>query len=68
MLSYITKEGDRWDLIAWEFYADPYLYPVLLEANPELKGLSVLPAGKKIKIPVVYIEKENEINPPWQTD
>ena len=68
MKTYLTKDGDRWDLLAWEFYGDPYLYPVLLDANPELRGLSVLPAGKILKVPVLYIDETSEVSPPWQKD
>jgi phage tail protein X len=68
MLTYITKDGDRWDLIAYKFYGDPYLYPVLLSANPELCTLFILPGGKKVNIPVLYVEEEEEVNPPWQRD
>jgi len=32
-LTYIAKQGDRWDTIAWQFYGDPYLY----EPNPPCK-------------------------------
>ncbi|WP_297889749.1 tail protein X [Sulfurihydrogenibium sp.] len=68
MKEYITKDGDRWDLLAWEFYGDPYLYVVLLEANPDLKHYSVLPSGKKLKVPIVYIDEASEVSPPWQRD
>jgi len=70
MLEYITKDGDRWDLIAYRMYGDPYLYPVLLSANPELRALTLLPGGKKVKVPILYVpeEGEEEVNPPWQRD
>jgi len=34
-VEYVTKKGDRMDLIAWNFYGDPLLYEPILEANRE---------------------------------
>lgn len=65
---YITKDGDRWDLIAYEFYADSTLYEPIITANPEVPITPILPSGIKLKIPV--IEQENNINfelPPWRS-
>ena len=33
MTEYVTKEGDRFDLIAFRFYGDPLGYAPILEAN-----------------------------------
>lgn len=33
---YITKEGDRWDLIAWQFYTNATLYEPIIKANPDV--------------------------------
>ena len=33
-MRYITKDGDRWDLIAYRLYGDPYVYDALLLYNP----------------------------------
>ncbi len=64
---YITKDGDRWDLIAYEFYSDATLYESIITANPEVPIIPILPSGLKLKIPV--IEDSNEITfilPPWR--
>jgi phage tail protein X len=68
-MKYITKEGDRWDLLAWKFYGDPYMYEPLLLENKELMRFTVLPAGKVIEIPEIIDETTPEVvAPPWQTD
>jgi len=64
---YITKDGDRWDLIAYEFYSDATLYEAIIKANPEVAIIPILPSGLKLKIPV--IEDNNQIQfelPPWR--
>lgn len=69
MIEYITKDGDRWDLLAYMFYADPYMYEPIVLANFQYATLPVLPAGLKLNIPIIYIEnEETDINPPWITD
>ena len=34
--SYITKDGDRWDLIANKFYKNPSKYEPIIKANPDV--------------------------------
>lgn len=48
---YITKEGDRWDLIAYEFYGDATMYEPIIVANPDVPILPILPSGLKLLIP-----------------
>nr|BDD44403.1 hypothetical protein 5 [bacterium] len=64
---YITKENDRWDLIAWQFYTDATLYEPIIKANPQVEITPTLKSGIKLKIPV--IEQQNTIEfqlPPWR--
>ena len=68
-IEYLTKDGDRWDLIAYEMYGNAYDYLRILEANPEYKDFVVLPAGIKLKIPIIEeTQTMQEVNPPWITD
>ena len=68
-IEYITKDGDRWDLIAYEMYGNAYDYKRILEANPEYRDLLILPAGIKLKIPVILEDDtRKEIKPPWMVD
>lgn len=65
--SYITKDSDRWDLIAYRFYKNPTMYEEIIKANPEVTIEPVLPAGIKLKIPV--LEESETIKfetPPWK--
>lgn len=64
---YITKDGDRWDSIAYEFYSDPTLYESIVVANPEVPITPILPSGLKLKIPVLEYSNEIEFTlPPWR--
>lgn len=68
-MEYITKDGDRWDLLADKFIGNPYLYEALMLANKHLMRHLVLPAGQKLTIPFVIDETTPEVvTPPWQTD
>ncbi len=50
--SYITKDSDRWDLIAYRFYKNPTMYEEIIKANPNVPIEPTLPAGIKLRIPV----------------
>ena len=65
--SYVTKENDRWDLIAYKFYGDPTKYETIIKANLNLIKTPVLTAGIKLRIPI--LPNEESINfelPPWR--
>ena len=47
----ISREGDRLDLLANEFYEDPRYWWVLAEANNVGKGTMIIPSGLQIRIP-----------------
>jgi len=65
---YITKDGDRWDLIAYDFYADPTLYEPIITANSDVPITPILPSGLKLKIPVIDNSDEIEFTlPPWRS-
>ena len=72
-VEYTTKEGDRWDLISYEFYGVPDKYYLIQEANekeipPSLLYSPTLPAGLKLKIPVLEEPPVKQLEPPpWIT-
>ena len=66
--SYITKDNDRWDSIAYKFYQDSTKYEVIIQANPSVPITLTLESGIKLKIPV--LDANNEITfelPPWRS-
>ncbi len=66
---YITKEGDRWDLVAYEFYGDATRYEPIVRANFFDVGIKpILPGGLKLRIPVLELKNHipPEELPPWK--
>ena len=45
MTEYITKEGDRVDLLVFKFYGDTKYMQMFLEANPGISKRHFLKAG-----------------------
>ena len=68
MITYLVKQGDRWDTIAYKMYGDPYKYEIILRANPQYLGLPYPPAGAKLQIPIIEEDTEETITAPWQTE
>ena len=65
--SYITKEGDRWDLISYKFYKNPVLYEKIIKANPHAPIEPILPSGIKLKIPASEKSETIKFNvAPWK--
>lgn len=65
---YITKDGDRWDLLAYEFYGDATLYEPIIVVNPDVPITPILKSGIVLQIPLR--EKTEEIDfilPPWRS-
>jgi phage tail protein X len=64
---YTTKQGDRWDLVAYKAYGDVAKLPLLIEANPYVPVLPVLPVGIKLRVPVLSDESlDKNLLPPWK--
>ena len=64
-----TMDGDRWDLLAQEYYGNAFAIEPLLEANPVNASLTILPAGLTLKIPLLRtqdIKPEPEGDVPWR--
>ena len=66
---YITKDGDRWDLIAYVFYGDATKYEPIISANPDVAITPILPSGIMLRIPDIQDEEtvSSEDLPPWKT-
>ncbi len=67
-IEHITKEGDRWDLIANEYYGDPTKYEPIIKANNRIPIIPVLPAGLTLLIPFDEEEETQDTSllPPWR--
>lgn len=70
-LEHVTAEPERWDAIAYRYYADATRYLDLIEANrglfpPEGPVPLVLPAGTLVRVPVLPEEPAPTQLPPWK--
>lgn len=65
---HITKEGERWDMIAYEYYGDATRYEPIIVANPDVPILPILPSGIRLIIPVIETKDTipAEELPPWK--
>lgn len=61
----ITRDGDRWDLIAQRMYGDPWAFERIVAANPDVPVRPVLPGGLRILVPVVAAPAMGGL-PPWK--
>jgi len=67
-LIHITRQGERWDAIAWQYYGDAHRYAPILAANPHVPITPMLPVGIRLNIPVLARGADNtsrEGLPPW---
>jgi phage tail protein X len=53
----ISREGDRLDLLANQFYKEPRMWVVLAIANNLGKGSFAIPPGKQIRLPDINAEE-----------
>lgn len=65
-IEHVTIAGDRWDLLAWDYYGDAHGYARIVAANPHLAPLPLLPAGVRVAIPVIEKPVSAYGLPPWK--
>ena len=63
--TYKTIQGDMWDLIAFKVYGKEAYISKLLEANEDLREITVFPSGVEIICPEADAETSS-ILPPWR--
>lgn len=64
-LTHITKDGDRWDLLAARYYGNALEYERIVNANPHVPLAPMLPSGLRLAIPVIEQADLSEDLPPW---
>lgn len=66
-INYITKEGDRIDILSHKFYGSQAGINVIAAANPHVPLDAIYPLNTELDIPI--IERTRIINqnlPPWK--
>lgn len=63
---YTTKEGQRWDAIAYANYSDPFQVATILQDNPTQIGKLSPDVGTQLRIRVLpTVRAIPTIKPPW---
>jgi phage tail protein X len=64
---HITTAGERWDLLAWQYYGNATDYLPIVMANPTVPIEPVFDAGLSIAIPLQQKSNAATANvPPWK--
>ncbi len=64
---HITTAGERWDLLAWQYYGNATDYSPIIMANPNVAIEPVFDAGISIAVPI--LQKGSVVTadlPPWK--
>ena len=72
-LEHLTVPGDRWDLLAWDYYGDASKDDLIIEENRDLYLATLdaipalLPSGLPLRIPVIEQPTLDDSQlPPWK--
>ena len=65
--AYITQQGDKWDLIAWQQLGETRHMNKLMAANTPYLDYFIFPAGIELTIPDIDTEQAALSSlPPWR--
>jgi phage tail protein X len=65
-MRHITGAGERWDLLAWQYYGDATLFSPIIMANPQVPIEPVFEAGLQVWIPILFVQQAQAASlPPW---
>ncbi|MGS5088285.1 tail protein X [Hydrogenophaga sp. A37] len=70
-LKHTVVAGERWDTLAWRYYGNPFAYGRLVEANPAINIVPLLPAGETVLVPLLTVaeqaaQRDTSNLPPWK--
>lgn len=68
-ITHITTAGERWDLLAWQYYGDATLFSPIIQTNPQIPIEAVFEAGLVIGVPLLIVNPaaSNAADlPPWK--
>lgn len=65
--TYITSQGDTWDLMAYDLYGDEKYMHYLIEANWPLLDILVFSSGTLITVPDIPEEAREDV-PFWREE
>lgn len=65
MRSYVTSQGDTWDLISLRVYGSEVYMTKLIEANPEHRETVFFSANVTLQVPEIETPISSTL-PPWK--
>ena len=66
-LTYTTKQGDMWDLIAYKVYGSEEYVTFLMQANLPLLDIFIFDAGTVVNTPELPEQPVVTTAPAWRT-
>lgn len=64
-MTYMTSQGDTWDMIAYKLYGSVKLLPLLINANGRHADTVIFSDGLVLQVPSEPEELPTEL-PPWR--
>lgn len=64
-MTYTTKQGDRWDMIAYKLWGNEHYMSELLAANKQYRDVFIFSAGVELTVPEIT-EAASSVLPPWR--
>ena len=65
--TYVTVQGDTFDIIAYKVWQNEKLMHTLIEANPDHRTIVVFGAGETLTLPAIETPVDKGPVPPWQS-
>jgi phage tail protein X len=64
-VTYITVQGDTWDMVAFKLYSKASMLSLLIKANGQYAATAIFSAGILLKVPIEPAELPTDL-PPWR--
>ena len=61
-----TGAGERWDMIAYQYYKNSYNIQPIIESNPHIPVNATLQEGLTVKIPIEEKSDKTSLLPIWR--
>lgn len=68
MATYITRQGDAWDLIAYKLFGAERYMKEMIEANRQYAEVFVFSGGVELEVPELTLTADSSTLPGWRTE
>lgn len=65
-MKYVTKQGDTFDIIAYEAYGNEEYMSQIIHANEKYAGTAVFDYGVELELPTIKELDSSLFLPPWR--